>query len=256
MTGPSRAGGASPDGGAPLAQRLAAVEAGIHEDRHRQPADVVDGIARLWSAGATVSAIAAETGASPHIVRDRLRRAGALEYSWRERHRHAREVLGRDGAQMIEAYEAGAKIVDLADGAGVSPHTLTEFLTDHGVLIRNRYRARTVFDARGDEFAAAYTAGATLKALAASAGVSRESIRGYLVSRGVTIHRGRGWPSWALLEARHDTLIAAYEAGATLTALAAEAGVSRRTIRRFLASQGVRLRTDGGTRQERRHAGG
>ena len=202
MTGPSRAGVASPDGAAPLAQRLAAVEARIHEDRHRQPAAVVEGIARLWSAGATVSAIAAETGVSPHIVRDRLRRAGALEYSWRERHRHAREEPGRDGARMIEAYEAGAKIVDLADGAGVSPHTIREFLTDHGVLIRNRYRARTVFDARGDEFAAAYTA------------------------------------------------------GATLTALAAEAGVSRRTIRRFLASQGVRRRTDGGTRPERRHAGG
>ena len=256
MTAPSRAGVTSPDGAAPLAQRLAAVEAGIHEDRHRQPAAVVDGIARLWSAGATVSAIATETGVSPHIVRDRLRRAGVLGFVFRDRRRHVREVLERDGARMIEAYVAGATMVDLPDGAGVSPHTIRKFLTDHGVLIRNRYRARTVFDARGDEFAAAYTAGATLKALAASAGVSRESIRGYLVSRGVTIHRGRGWPSWALLEARRDKLIAAYEAGATLTALAAEAGVYRRTIRRFLASQGVRLRTDGGTRQERRHAGG
>lgn len=35
MTAPARAGVASPDGGAPLAQRLAAVEAGIRDDRHR-----------------------------------------------------------------------------------------------------------------------------------------------------------------------------------------------------------------------------
>ncbi|MEN6343161.1 MAG: hypothetical protein ABFC89_11460 [Methanospirillum sp.] len=64
---------------AALAERLAAVEVGIRDDRHRQPTGVLEEIARLWTAGATVSEVAAGAGVSPHIVRDRLRRAGVLD---------------------------------------------------------------------------------------------------------------------------------------------------------------------------------
>ena len=57
---PPRGGAAAvaapgPGNAGTLAQRLAAVEAGILQDRHRQPATVVEAIARLWSAGATIS---------------------------------------------------------------------------------------------------------------------------------------------------------------------------------------------------------
>jgi lambda repressor-like predicted transcriptional regulator len=194
MTGPSRAGVASPDGAAPLAQRLAAVEARIHEDRHRQPAAVVEGIARLWSAGATVSAIAAETGVSPHIVRDRLRRAGALEYSWRERHRYAREVLGRDGARMIEAYEAGASMHSLAVGAGVSGTALRRFLVAEGIPLRSSTRGgqRKDLDAGRAELVAAYEAGAPIPTLADRAGVSYPVILRVLKEEGVALRDDRG----------------------------------------------------------------
>lgn len=80
-TEPSRT--AAPRAGEPaaLASRLAAVEARIRDDRHRQPAGIIEAIARLWTTGATVSEVAAGAGVSPHIVRDRLRRAGALGFS-------------------------------------------------------------------------------------------------------------------------------------------------------------------------------
>ena len=51
---PAGADPSGPDRAAELLERLAAIEAGIHADRHRQPAAVVEEIARLRAAGATV----------------------------------------------------------------------------------------------------------------------------------------------------------------------------------------------------------
>lgn len=258
MTAPARAGAAGrprrlhdaeantatsrPDEAAALPERLAAVEAGIRADRHRLPAAVVEEIARLWAAGATVSGIAARTGVSTHIVRDRLRRAGALEYLFRNRHRHVQEVLERRGAELIAAYLAGATVAALAARAGVSFYTVREYLVAHGIAIRNhRRRARAIFEARGDEMIAAYEAGASMTALAASAGMTPHMIRAYLVARGVAIRDYRG-RARAILEARGDELIAAYGAGASMTGLAAGAGVSHITIRAYLVAHGIAIR--------------
>lgn len=86
-----------PGGAGTLAARLAAVEAGIRDDRHRQPPEVVEAIARLRAAGESVAGISAGAGVSPHIVRDRLHRAGALECLFRNQHRHVQDVIGRRG---------------------------------------------------------------------------------------------------------------------------------------------------------------
>ena len=59
-----------------------------------------------------------------------------------------------------------------------------------------------------------------------------------------------------VLAARGDELIAAYEAGVTIRALAADAGVGLSTIRRFLAGHGTRLTNDRGKVQGSRYAGG
>ncbi len=225
-----------------LAERLAAVEARIRDDRHRQPATVVEAIARLWSAGASVSAIVAETGISPHIVQDRLRRAGVPGSPCRDQRRHVREVLEQQGARLIAAYEAGASVHALAAGAGISDSTLREFLTAEGVTIRRaRGQARAVLEARGAEVIAAYESGRGLNAVAAEAGVSGALLREYLVDHGVAIRTRRG-RAWDLLEARARELIAAYGAGATLEALAADTGVSEATVGRFMAARGVEIR--------------
>ncbi|MEN6516625.1 MAG: hypothetical protein ABFC38_00350 [Methanospirillum sp.] len=231
-----------PGGAGTLAARLATIEAGIRDDRHRQPANVVEAIARLWSAGASVSAIVAETGVSPHIVRDRLRRAGVLGSRYRDQRRHVREVLERQGARLIAAYEAGAAIQGLADGAGISGSTLREYLAVEGVAVRrSRGQARAVLEARGAEVIAAYEAGRGLNAVASGIGVSGALLREYLVDHGVAI-RTRLGRAWDLLEPRAPELIAAYEAGATLEALAAGAGVSEATVGRFITAQGVTIR--------------
>jgi hypothetical protein len=57
--------------------------------------------------------------------------------------RHVGEVLGRRGAELIAAYEAGAPVSDLAIRAGVSSPTVRAFLKAEGVALRDdRGRSR------------------------------------------------------------------------------------------------------------------
>ncbi len=124
-------------GAGELLERLAAIEAGIRADGYRQPPEVVEAIARLRTAGATVSEISGRTGISREIVRDRLRRAGALGYRFREQKRHVQAVLEQHGAEIVAAYLAGATVAALASLAGVHHHTIKRYLVAEGVPIRN-----------------------------------------------------------------------------------------------------------------------
>ncbi len=178
---------------AAVLERLAAVEADIREDVFRQPAEVVEALARLWAAGATIAEISDETGVSKEIVRDRLRRAGLVGYRWRENHRHIQEVLESRGAELAAAYEAGGSITGLAAGAGISVPALRSFLISRGLVIRNPYRqTQEILETRGAELAAAYEAGASFKGLAAETGVNHNTIRTFLLARGVTIRHDHG----------------------------------------------------------------
>jgi len=225
-----------------LLETLAAIETGIRVDRHRQPRAVLEEMARLWAAGATVPGIAARAGVSREIVRDRLHRAGVLGYPYRDQRRHVREVLERQGARLIAAYESGASVHALAAGEGISGSTLREYLAAEGVALRrSRGQGRAVLEARGAEVIAAYEAGRGLNAVASGIGVSGALLREYLVDHGVVI-RTRLGRAWELLEARAHDLIAAYEAGATLEALATDVGVSEATVGRFMIARGVTIR--------------
>ena len=128
----------APRSGEPAAlfARLAAVEAGIHEDRYRQPAAVLEEIARLWTAGATISEVAARTGVSRRS--SATGSAGPVPSSPRTGTApHVREELERRGAELIAAYEAGAPITALAAEAGVCSKTLGTFLVARGVRLRH-----------------------------------------------------------------------------------------------------------------------
>lgn len=186
----------SPGEYAALLERLAAAEAGIRDDRYRQPPVVVEAIARSWSEGATVAEAAASAGVSREIVRDRLRRAGALGYLFRERRRHVQEVFENRGPELVAAYEAGAPLTLLATGAGITYRTLRKYLVAHGIAIRNNpRRVREILEARGDELAAAYGTATPLTVLAADAGVDPTTIRTFLIARGVTLrHDVSGYP--------------------------------------------------------------
>ena len=195
LRGDSAAVAASGQGGAgTLAARLAAVEAGIRDDRHRQPANVVETIARLWSAGAGVAAIAGAAGVSLYIVKDRLRRAGVLGYRHRDQRRHVREVLEEQGARLIAAYEAGATIRTLAAGAGVCETTVGRFMAAHGVELRSRQqRVQDRLGRRRADLVAAYQQGWTIAVLAAEAGVSHRTLSAFLEAQGVRLRHDRGW---------------------------------------------------------------
>ena len=179
---------------AAVLERLAAVEAAIREDAFRQPAEVVEAIAYSWAAGATIAGISDETGVSPHIVRDRLRRAGLIGYLWRENHRHVQEVLERRGAELAAAYKAGGSISGLAADAGISVTALRSCLTSRGLAIRSPYRrTQEILEARGEELIAAYEAGASFSGLAAETGLNHITIRTFLIGRGVTLRHDHGW---------------------------------------------------------------
>ncbi|MEN6342954.1 MAG: hypothetical protein ABFC89_10400 [Methanospirillum sp.] len=129
----------------------------------------------------------------------------------------------------------------LAARAGIGQNTLREYLEAEGVTIRSpRRRAREVLATRGAELAAAYEAGASLHTLAADAGIARDTLRVSLVARGVATRDYRR-RAREIFEARGAGLIAAYEAGASLGAVAAEAGVSELTLKRFLVARGVAI---------------
>ena len=192
-TAPSGNDASDAENAAAILERLAAVEANIREDFYRQPAEVVEAIARFWVRGATIAEISGETGVSKEIVRDRLRRAGFIGFRWRENHRHIQDVLESRGAELAGAYEAGGSITGLAADAGVSVTTLRAFLTARGVAIRDpRRRTQEILAARGDEMVAAYEAGASLKGLATEIGLNHNTIRMFLIGRGVTLRHDHG----------------------------------------------------------------
>ncbi|MEN6341447.1 MAG: hypothetical protein ABFC89_02700 [Methanospirillum sp.] len=137
MTAPGRAGRPDPvQDAATLLARLTAAEAGIHEARFRQPAAVLEEIARLHATGETAAAIGARVGVAANVVCDRLHRAGVERRSVR-RHRNPVEELERRATELIAAYESGATLRAVAADAGVCPRTLGAFLASRGVRLRH-----------------------------------------------------------------------------------------------------------------------
>ncbi len=99
-----------------------------------------------------------------------------------------------------------------------------------GACVRHpRHRhVRDVLERRGPELIAAYKAGATVETVAAGAGIGATTLRRYLIAEGVPIRPRGGSRVRARLDAMNAELIAAYNAGVALAALAARAGVCPR----------------------------
>jgi|GEM_PF-2481769 transposase len=141
----------------PLVDRLAAAEAEIAADRHRQPVAVLEAIARHWEDGTSVPEIAAAVGISCKVVRDRLRRAGEYGHPGRERIQRVRTVLEHHADELIAAYRDGEPLAALAAEVGTTPRTLSAFLERNGVRLRHdrgwyRRRKRRNRDCAGTRF--------------------------------------------------------------------------------------------------------
>jgi len=109
--------------------------------------------------------------------------------------------------------------------------------------LNNRQRhVRYVLERRGAELIAAYEAGATLATVAAEAGISSSALWNYLAAEGVPCRPRGSSKARARLDAMKAELIAAYEGGATVAALAARAGVCEDSVRSFLVAEGVARR--------------
>lgn len=103
---------------------------------------------------------------------------------------------------------------------------------------------RVLTEEQGDEAARLYRKGATLRELAARYKVSTQGIRGALNRRGVQRRRPghRGSTVQALTEKREMPVVAAYQSGESVSAVAARHKITEGTVRDILRRRNVPLR--------------
>jgi Mor family transcriptional regulator len=97
-----------------------------------------------------------------------------------------RRLLVGNEAELVDAYEAGATVEDLAERHGCSVTTIRSVLGDAGVALRAR-GPRSPLEGREADLAAEYEGGATVRDLAARYGANQRTIRKVLAERGVAM---------------------------------------------------------------------
>lgn len=97
-----------------------------------------------------------------------------------------RRLLVGDEAALVEAYEAGATVEELAERHGCSVTTVRAVLAGERVELRAR-GPRSPLEGRESEVAAAYETGATVRELAARFGANQRTIRKALATGGVAM---------------------------------------------------------------------
>jgi predicted transcriptional regulator len=97
-----------------------------------------------------------------------------------------RRLLVGHEAELVDAYEAGATVEELAELHGCSVITVRMVLDGEGVTLRAR-GPRSPLEGREAELAADYEAGATVRDLAERYGANQRTIRKVLAEWGVTM---------------------------------------------------------------------
>jgi Mor family transcriptional regulator len=97
-----------------------------------------------------------------------------------------RRLLVGQEPELVEAYEAGATVEELAERHGCSVTTVRAVLEEQGVTLRPR-GPRSPLEGREASLAADYEAGATIRELASRYGANQRTIRKVLSECGVTM---------------------------------------------------------------------
>ena len=149
---------------------------------------------------------------------------------------------------MVAAYEAGVSVTAVAAEHGISSYRVYQTLKEAGARMRRRGPIGVIDHKRAQVIAEMYIAGATMKQLGARYGVTRQRVRQILIRLGVErrsrhILRSRhNWHNWQSRHAHYTRLrplvLAAYEAGETMTMIARKLDVSRPWVRRVLKAAG------------------
>lgn len=140
----------------------------------------------------------------------------------------------------VTAYTDGDSLAEIAAREGCAIETVRRWLTAAGVTLRPQGAPRPALNTAA--LTAAYTGGETVAALAAEHGTSERSVSRSLRESGVVVSSaGR---TRIMDAAERAVVVAAYNAGDTVPAIAARQGRTASGIRKALRVAGVEMRDD------------
>jgi len=202
--------------------------------RYKLTPAVVEKMIEMRRGGATIKAIAVETGASTASVQYYLRRS------------RASNLLNRQGCptpadveKMIEMRRGGAETAAIAAETGASTASVQYYLRRAG-LSNPSGRSSRLTSADIEKMTTMYKGGATYAAIAAEIGVSSPTARLHLLQSGVAAKQ----PWRSSIQHRYtaadiEKITAMRQAGAKNADIAAEIGVSGRAISNILTRFGL-----------------
>jgi lambda repressor-like predicted transcriptional regulator/transposase-like protein len=221
--------------------------AGDRGDDFSPPSVSAESAAALYAAGAGLERVAAKAGVSRKQAKRMLRDQQVPMRGRAEATRHPEQSRKISDQTVARRYRAGATLESLAIAAGSNAPVIRRILTDQGVGLRRKLAQLHISE---EQITSLYRNGSSLDKIAAQAGCSRDVIRRILRRDGVTIRTAkelniqRGVKPQITAEAMQ----ASYEAGNTLSQIAAAAEINLARVANILHRRGLKLRGRGATR--------
>jgi transposase-like protein len=196
--------------------------------RHKAP-DIDDfEIARLYSAGASIHAIAKQFGCSSWPIKRAISRSGVPIRGRLEQMRLDSQMIAPD---VIARYEAGETSADIAESKGVSTTKITGILKQHGISVRSRR-----IDLPPNDVCKRYLGGESSNSIANSFGVTMKVVVRILSENGVELRD----PRTATIDV--DEAISMFRSGIGVAGIAKRLGTSPNVVSLRLKDAGVSLR--------------
>lgn len=220
--------------------------AGDRGDDFRPPPMPAESVAALYAAGAGFERVAAKAGVSRKKAKRMLRDQQVPLRGRAEAMRQPAQSRRISDQTVARRYRAGATLGALAIAARSTVPVIRRILADQGVALRPKLAQLRISEQRIAEL---YREGSSLGKIAVLAGCSRDVIRRILRRDGVTmrmatelnIQRGTKPRITAELMQAH------YEAGSSLSQIAAAAGIHLARVATILHRRGMKLRGRGAT---------
>ena len=186
--------------------------------------------------GMTPAEIAASENSSSAAIRRSLNKLGI-------------EVAQKDPALATREarYNSGMTVPEIAAQDGISPIGLYKFMRRKGIVLRQQKREvpieidgrRILVTPRGKARIERYLAGDSVQQIGQAEGVSHQAVYSYLQSQGIPIRVKRGSsPNQAKIR---NSRVERYQAGSSISEIAASDQVTEGSVRRSLIQTGIQL---------------
>lgn len=221
--------------------------AGNRGDELKPPLVPAEEVAKLYAGGLGLERVAAMAGVSRKKVKRLLRERRTSLRGRAEAKRQPAQVRRISDQIVARRYRAGATLEALAIAAGSTVPVIRRVLADQGVPLRPQLAPLRLSE---EQIASRYRAGSSLAQLAAEAGCSSlYPIRRMLQRAGVPF-RGKtdlNVQRGAKPRLTEEAMRARYEAGSSLSQIAAVANIHPARVATILHRRGVKLRRRGYT---------